>query len=57
MITHKSHNSTVHHFLRLGVGRRKLLLIFGGLTQPPKIMLFPAASDTAAKNNVISGGF
>jgi hypothetical protein len=36
--------------------RQKLSAIFGGLTQPPEIRLFSAASDTAAENSLTFGG-
>jgi hypothetical protein len=45
-----------HYFRRLGEARQKLLTIFGGLTQPPKIVLFSVASDTTAENSTIFGG-
>jgi hypothetical protein len=44
------------YFRRPEVGRQKYHLIFGGLTQPPKIGLFSAATDTAAENKPIFGG-
>jgi hypothetical protein len=60
------HNKGYSHFRRLGEGRQKLPTIFGGLTRPPKVVLFSApgsqppkirllsaASDTAAKNSGI----
>jgi hypothetical protein len=56
------HNSTVDHFRRpilfsvAHPSHRKLSAIFGGLTWPPKIRLFSAASDTAAENSLVFGG-
>jgi hypothetical protein len=48
-----SHNSIVDHFHRPTPRRRKLSVIFGGLTWPPKISLFLVAPDTAAENRLL----
>jgi hypothetical protein len=45
-----------YYFRRLGEGRRKLPTIFGGLTRPPKVVLFSAAREPAAENKATFGG-